>query len=634
MTYILSYLLWSCLLFALFYITGCVVDWLILSRVGSVGADGLTRITLGMTFWMAFLFAVAALGLLYSLTIALAAFGAVAAFGVLAIRSGKQTIAPRLGRFCSPPRSHLLFLAPLVVMLIVLFVLALSPKVIGWDADTYHLTVPKLYIAHHGFCRIPFNVYSNWPLNIELLYGLAMLLKDYVLAKVLHFGFAVLTIVALCKCCAHHGRALAGLIAAALFLANGVVLQEIPIAYVDIAVAFFLLMAFVFVMRYLDTSRPLHLVMAGLCCGVLAGIKLTGVFGLVCMAALYVVDALAKRRPLKRCCASAVLLVVPFMALAGPWYIRSWLLTGNPVYPFLYDYFGGPEWNVELSRQLMDWQRSIGMGRSIVDYALLPFRVILKGGMGYESFDGRISPAWIVLIPLSVVLGMKDKLARRALFVALVYFVMWALSSQQMRLLIPVLPLLAIAAGSAIVRLLELVGAGRRVWLTDLVAVGCGLLLWTGRPQMAIAGYSLAADLFRRGGDISRTSANPIYNVIKEKTPPTAKLMFLNTNHGFFCDREYIADSFFEASQMGVLLRPAQSPAQIKAVLGDLDLTHILISSRNWGIAYPQALVAFLSNPANVSPVAVVQSRKAVPSRKHILYELLYARPSQPSQAR
>ncbi len=142
MTYILSYLLWSCLLFALFYITGCVVDWLILSRVCSVGADGLTRITLGMTFWMAFLFAVAALGLLYSLTIALAAFGAVAAFGVLAIRSGKQTIAPRLGRFCSPPRSHLLFLAPLVAMLTVLFVLALSPKVIGWDADTYHLTVP------------------------------------------------------------------------------------------------------------------------------------------------------------------------------------------------------------------------------------------------------------------------------------------------------------------------------------------------------------------------------------------------------------------------------------------------------------------------------------------------------------
>ena len=61
---------------------------------------------------------------------------------------------------------------------------ALWPRV-SWDANVYHLTVPRLYVEHGGFRRIPFNVYSNWPLNTELLFVVASLLRDYVLGEVM-----------------------------------------------------------------------------------------------------------------------------------------------------------------------------------------------------------------------------------------------------------------------------------------------------------------------------------------------------------------------------------------------------------------------------------------------------------------
>ena len=67
----------------------------------------------------------------------------------------------------------------------------------------------------------------------------------------------------------------AGLLAAALFLSNGVVLYEMPIAYVDLAYAFFFLLAFYFLSQALDRpGEDGYLLFAGLCCGTLAGVKL------------------------------------------------------------------------------------------------------------------------------------------------------------------------------------------------------------------------------------------------------------------------------------------------------------------------------------------------------------------------
>src|SRR4029453_8929859 len=86
---------------------------------------------------------------------------------------------------CATSRTHLAlhilaWLAPAVV-LAQLFVRTLGPW-LGWAAMPPALAPPGIGVAHGGFGPLPFNVYSHWPSNVQMLYGLGLAVEDYVLA--------------------------------------------------------------------------------------------------------------------------------------------------------------------------------------------------------------------------------------------------------------------------------------------------------------------------------------------------------------------------------------------------------------------------------------------------------------------
>ena len=51
---------------------------------------------------------------------------------------------------------------------------------------------------------------------------------------------------------------------------------------------------------------------------------------------------------------------------------------------------------------------------------------------------------------------------------------------------------------------------------------------------------------------------HPVFRAIDADVPADGRLLFINTNHGFFCHRDFIADSFFEASQINALFAPGR----------------------------------------------------------------------------
>jgi len=63
---------------------------------------------------------------------------------------------------------------------------------------------------------------------------------------------------------------------------------------------------------------------------------------------------------------------------------------------------------------------------------------------------------------------------------------------------------------------------------------------------------------------------------MNRELPMNTRLLFLNTNYGFYSEREYIADSFFEASQIVDWLACA-SAGEIQARLRNKGITHISI---------------------------------------------------------
>jgi hypothetical protein len=587
---------------------GCLVAALALpgyalERVALRGADLdglrlLARLALGISCWMLALFALAAAGALRPLPLAALAL----AFAVAAAWTRSRFGGARRGPL------QAVFLAVAALATAPFWLAALGYQV-GGDAVTYHLSLPKRYLAAGGFTHVPLSVYAIWPHATELLFALAMEVRDYALAVALHTAFGALSLYAAFAGCRAAGRPAAGWIATPLALANPVLLFELGVAYVDLAYAFFFTAGVVFVARALRT-RPADtgaLALAGLCGGALAGIKLTGALGATAIAApaLPRAVALLHRGDSRRTAVLAACFAAPVAALALPWLVRSAVATGNPVHPFLYGVFGGPDWSDALAAQFARWQRGIGMGRAPIDYALLPVRVLLQGGPDYAHFGGRLGPHWLALVPLACALGWREPLVRTALGASAVYFAAWALGSQQLRFLIPLVPVLALACAFALDAAIDRFAASAAARRGLRVALAVLALAFAAFGAHAHYAQALAVLPTLRSDVATRRAAavDPVFRWIDAELPRDARVLMLDTNQTFFLERDALADSFFEASQLADWLRDAHSLEEIRARLAARGVTHVLRDRRrDWGIAWPPALQALLSDESHAKP--------------------------------
>jgi hypothetical protein len=542
----------------------------------------LARPVLGVSFWIAALFAVAAIGVLGT--------PAVVALGLVSALAAARA---RVLFGASPPgeSGSVRFAGVLLLATSPLLLAALSQEV-SWDASTYHLTLPKRYLAAGGFVPVPMNVYSHWPLGTELLYAAALALSDHAVAKALHAGFGLATLWAAWLGAKHFHREPSGWLAAPLVLASPVVLFEWSVAYVDLSYAFFFLAGLLFATHWRASGARESVWLAGLCGGALASVKLSGLLGAVAIGAVLLPGLLRDRRG---ALGHALRFGTPVLLLWLPWLARAALATGNPVYPLAYAVFGGPDWSATLSEQFADWQRSIGMGRGPLDYALLPLRVIVDGGPSYDRFQGVIGLHWLAVVPLAFA-GRRHLLVRTSLTASGVYFALWALGSQQMRFLIPILAPLALAGSVGAVELTgHLSGphARRAIALLGLLAA---LLAGTAARQPFARALALLPT-FAEGPDALREAARQPVHRFVENLPPEAVLLLLDTNQGFFLERPYLADSFFEASQIADWLRDVDGAEAARARLVERGVTHVLRANLSWGIDWPAGLSALLGDP-------------------------------------
>lgn len=597
MGYFVLYAVLLPLLAAVLYLPGVALA----SRLGEpAGRPGFVdRAVLGLLVWAALLFVLAASGLYTPAALRLAAaFAALASLAAWRL-GGRTSLGEELA-LLRPTGGPLVLVLALGAAVAVLFLHALNPGV-AWDADVYHLTLPKLYLEAGGFREVPFNVYSLWPSNAQLLFGLALALADSVLAALLHLLFGLLTVAAVFALCREAGRPRAGWLAAPLFLANGVVLFEMRVAYTDLFLAFLFAAAALYTLRAAGRpgERRLDLLLAGVAAGLAAGVKLTGLLILPCLAGLYLAAGGRAARSLPGLRALAAWTLAPAALLLAPWLGRSALATGNPAYPFLYSVFGGPDWSAALAERFAAWQRSIGMGREPLDYLLLPAWVILEGGRGYARFDGELHDLWIVLVPLALWGAWRSPWVRRPLGGVGLYFILWALSSQQMRFLIPALPLLAAAAALTVDELLEAIP--RPTWrraALQAVAVGAALLLGLEMRAQLPPTAPLARGLWTHGLAAHELAVPPLARTIHERTPEDARILFVNLNRRYHVDREVLADSFFEASQIAhVLLDGADSPGAARRRLEARGITHVLLHDPGWSVPLPPAFHELLADP-------------------------------------
>ena len=124
-------------------------------------------------------------------------------------------------------------------------------------------------------------------------------------------------------------------------------------------------------------------------------------------------------------------------------------------------------------------------------------------------------------------------------------------------------------------------------------------LAWASRYVRA-GSIEATRNLFADPPDIRDWTPNPAFTFVRQHLPPSAKVLLLNTNHGFFLDRDYVADSFFEASQLNEQIVAAGDPQGVTRFVRGLGITHVLADRAPW-VKFPPMLWQYLDDPRNAT---------------------------------
>lgn len=236
-----------------------------------------------------------------------------------------------------------------------------------WDSLSYHLAAPKLFVERGAIFRIVYDHHTNSPFNLEMLYTLGLAFGSESFAKGFHCAVYLLLVCSVAGAAARWASARAGVsaaLAAAIVATLPPVAWEAGTAYVDLGTALGEWLALVLLVEWWQRSpgETRWLGLAGVCCGTALATKVLGG-----MALIFVVGAVLARwalgRPRPAASRGLLALVGLALAVAAPWYVKSYAYTGNPIYPYAYSVFGGADWDEECARTYRADQRTYGLGR-------------------------------------------------------------------------------------------------------------------------------------------------------------------------------------------------------------------------------------------------------------------------------
>jgi hypothetical protein len=494
------------------------------------------------------------------------------------------------------------------ILFIILFLAALIPAMLpasmgDWDSLAYHLTVPKLYLQQGGIYRIDIMSHSHFPMLAEMLYipGLAFRMPGA--AKMAGFWIAVLLVGAVAVLAArlanvsHAERSEAsrpdaeilrpaqnddgarndkyGGMAALAIAGVPMVLWEATTGYIDTATALYMVVAVYFLLGYLDKPERRSLVGCAVAAGFAASTKMTGLAVIPLLAIWLVVDRYAGERRIEW--KPAALLVGVALLVCSPWYVKSWIYTGNPVFPFFYSAFGGRGWTPALAHFYAEQQARFGMGHGAASFLLLPYDLTFSPGAFYDNPGLYVGPLLLAALPVLLFARYRSPKLKGLFLFFLANVAIWFALTQQSRYLIPTFALLGVLVS-------VLVGQDdrfrrARAALTAVFVATALFGAWTLAPLITSAaplvfGQETQDEYLSRAID-----TYPAASFINTSLPTGARIALFGDTRGFFIDRQFV---WADPGHNVEFDRSYSSPAELAAYLKSRGVTHALVNFGPW----------------------------------------------------
>jgi len=323
-------------------------------------------------------------------------------------------------------------------------VVAAALPVVDWDPLAYHLPIAAAALARSTLAFDPNLAQSAFPLLAE-----AAALPVFALAGSAGATFASLgagiALSLMAGTLAERARAGSGPLTCALVASSSLWLWISPAFYVDVPFALVALGALGVALteRDLDARTAVAI---GFFAGAAAAIKFPGLG----IAAIAIAIVAWRSAPPVRVRATAAA-IASCAVVAGGWYVRTFALTGDPVYPFASGILGHTAEAREFAARYVSMTRDWCGGHATPgDFALLPWRLLTQpqvfcGDQGYALRLAAVLFAAAFFVPR----------ARPFAVLTLVLVTVWFWTSRQWRFLMTGLATYAIAAAAGLDALSE-----------------------------------------------------------------------------------------------------------------------------------------------------------------------------------
>ncbi len=533
---------------------------------------------------------VAVVAVLIGSTVKVSAEGRIWCLGVVAVvvfTAANWLVRDGRGTNGRLPRYRLGFVA--AGLAVMLWLVTLGPALAfptGWDELVYHHELPRRWLVAGWLSVEPDLPYSGFPSLAEILFWVVAPVEGTMAPRLLMFCCWTAGLLLFYRLLRRHLRANAAFVLTLGFAGSSAVLLVSANCYVECLI----LMNVAAILMILDDRRSLELppwraaMVVGILAGGAAAVKLTGL-PVVLLPVVWVGSRafgyVAARWQLGRL-AAWYLVVVACVAL--PFYLRPWLITGNPFYPFYEEWFTTDLARVETSH----YHHAIGSAFGVHGWVGLIGGPVLLSLME-SAYDGAFG--WQFLIVLVLAALAVRAAFMRARWRALVFpaavscvglYAFWALTSQQARFAIPFVLTTNILAA---VGLRQVHGNARRVVLGLVLLAATVSLPWRN------AGYYFGSWLAATGAITATSFVDestdhkyvPLVQAVAEVTPANARLLLLFEHRGSYLPRErVIGTPFFQAAAF-TSEEQTSSPAAIMAELAKLRVTHVVISHQPAG---------------------------------------------------
>ena len=448
---------------------------------------------------------------------------------------------------------------------LVIMILGSMLPTIDFDCIEYHLQGPKEYWEAGRIQYLPHNIYTNMPFGVEMLHTSGMslagdwrtgaLVGQFLIGlhTFLVAGFMVLMT-------QRWGRPKIGWWAALFYLTTPWTYRLAAIPYVEGPLCAAMIGSVWAVSRCWNLKTGGSWILVGVMSGWAMSCKYTAILPVVVPCAVVMVVEMIRLKSLK----PLVSVVLGGSLIFGPWLVKNFLDTGNPVYPLAWSILGGQDWDA-----LMNAKWGAAHGRKPIEIRL--FWANLVEMFGRSDWQ---SPVFLAFAPLAVLADRhsRKRLGLIALLAAWVYVSWWLFTHRLDRFWLPIQPLLAILAGAGIASLDF--NQGMVVWRTMFVIAalfGNGIYALT-----TMSGLNEWTHPLDKLWKSVPKLLNPTSILVDQSLSPTDKVLLVGQASVFYWEHPILYNTVFNQERIEQIAK-GQTSAQVHGRFQEMGITHVLV---------------------------------------------------------